>query len=157
MPARNFRSPVAVAVAGAPPAETVGAALSLLALFGDPAAVKQAKATLAAMQAAAKANAEAMAGFGPAEHIVELEAEAEAARERARDELERARVEAKRLVADGKDRVAASQAELAAERGRLEAREAAVVSATTSQPSWAGKIMRIPRCHSKSSMLKLRS
>ena len=129
MPARNFRSPVAVAVAGAPPAETVGAALSLLALFGDPAAVKQAKATLAAMQAAAKANAEAMAGFGPAEHIVELEAEAEADRIKARDELERARAEAKRLVADGKDRVAVGQAELVDQRRQLDHRAADLTAA----------------------------
>ena len=128
MPARNFRSPVAVAVAGAPPAETVGAALSLLALFGDPAAVKQAKATLAAMQAAAKANAEAMAGFGPAEHIVELEASAVADRDRAKEELAAARTEAKRLISDAGDRQKAGQAELAAERRKLDDRAAALAA-----------------------------
>ena len=127
MPARNFRSPVAVV--GAPPADTVSAALSLLSFLGTMKGRKATEAVLRSLEAAIAANTEALSGFGGAAHIVELEAEVEADRERARDELDRARVEAKRLVSEAGDRVAAGQAELADQRRQLDRRAADLTAA----------------------------
>ena len=79
MPTRSMRKrpPAPVTAAGQPSADAILAGLSLLAMFGNTAGAKQAKATLEAMQAATQANSSALEGFGPADRIADMAAQAE--------------------------------------------------------------------------------
>lgn len=97
MPARKHR-PAKPVMADLLPPDSASAALSLLAFFGDPKNQARAKTMLAALQDATKANQEALAGFGPANRIADLEAEAESGRTAAAEELAAAKVEAVRII-----------------------------------------------------------
>ena len=126
MPHRNFRP--SVGVAGVPAPDSVAAALALLQFLGTVKGRETTEALLKSLGAAVKANTEALAGFGGAAHIVQLETEIEADRAAAEEELAAAKLEAKRLVADGQDRVKAGHAGLADERRALDDRAAAITA-----------------------------
>ena len=130
MPARHRRPvPQPIAIVGAPPPDAVSAALSLLTFMSDAKGRKAAADILKGMAAASQANIKAVAAFGPLGEIEQRQAEAEADRIKARDELDRARAEAKRLVSEAGDRVAAGQAELADQRRQLDRRAADLTAA----------------------------
>lgn len=95
-----YRRPIAPVMAGAPPAESIDAALSMLLFLSDPKGQKTAKVTLEALQNAVKENTKVLESFGPANRIAALESEAETDRADAAQVLADAKAEAATIVSN---------------------------------------------------------
>ena len=110
MPARGRSLPNPV-LPGAPPAETVNAALTILNWFRG-VDFDKAESMLRAVESAQRANEEALTAWGPASEIAKLAEAAELDRAEASKELTAARTEAKRIVAESEARLRARSNEL---------------------------------------------
>ena len=127
MPARTRKRPSPpIAIAGAPSPEAIGSGLGLLAFLASPDGMKQAQGILAAMESAATANAEAVAAYGPADKIADLQDAAGADREAAAQALADARTEAKAIEAEATEQAKAQREQLEGERRQLGERETAL-------------------------------
>ncbi len=123
----RYRRHIEPVAAGAPPVDSIESGLSLLLFLSDPKAQKTAKAMLESLQTAVKANKELLAAFGPANKIVDLEADAEADRAAAAQELADAKAEAKVIITDANGKAEGRIAILNERDADISARERSVV------------------------------
>ena len=120
------RPPSPVVPVGAPPADTITSALSLLSLFASPEGLKAAQDTLKAMEAATEANVEAMEGFPAADKLAAAVEQAGADRAEAAQVLADAKAKAATIENEAADRIEAQREQLEGERRQLAEREKAV-------------------------------